>query len=1034
MINPHSLLECFSGTLEPSQQIRQRAELELRQLSTTPGFLGACLDIISSDVYGPCRKAAAVYFKNRVVRYWNHPENRIDDGEKPVIKDRILPVMVSVDHQTQQQLIPVLRVLVSFEYPKKWPSLLADTAKLLQNHDSAALLYIGVLSFSEIARYYRWISNKEREHDLDPIIQEVFPHLLNLGNVLLAQEITESSAEILKLIIKTYKFVTYYDLPRVLQTTEALASWGQFHVEVIQKNPPAYVLSSNLSENERGQFNISKCYKWSVASIERLFRRYASKDLSSKMKYDNFRATFVSEFIPPLMSMYLSIIESWCNGDRWLPHLALYHLLEFLSHCVTQKETWTILSPYFETIVSHFIYPLLCPSDDTLETFENDPVDYINSKLDCFDDVAPDVAALGLLVTLVTKRKKLTLDTIVTFATSKLNDLLQQQETLEVAKRKEGALRLIGGISHLLIAPKSPYMSQMETFLKSLVLPNLSSHHQFLQARTLDVCSKFADLPFEDMEALSVLFHGILKPLSSDSSETSLPVLLESALAIQAFIQIPQFREVLSQIILPTMSKLLELANEIDNDAVSTVMQECVENFNEQLQPFGVDLMKNIVGQFMRLAVEVNEAANIDVDEFADDFVDPSDKVMAAIGLLNTMITVLLSFENSKEICYKLEETFSPAIEYVLSNGLDDFLAEVGELIENSIFLLRGVSPMMWKNFGYLVDSFSSGIALMYAEELSQCLKNYMVFGSAELAQKPEAVVSLVEIINSIVLGDEDAVGYNDLVLAFELAQTLVLSLESNSVSLIPKLLDIVLPVIVRDSSDNKHTKNDAMSVGKNNLIIACLTYDPSHTLAHLHQYNYSFKFFEEWFDSISRLKRVYDIKLSILGLLSLANHNEAILSIPNGAHIVGAHLSKLFKELPGAIQAFEKQRVEFSESDFLNMQNMNPELGHVDIGDEEYELEEFDEGEADNEDDDEYLEFLKSETSKITGANFTEEEEPIYEDPLATTPMDNVNPFEIFKTFSASLQSQNPQLYTQMFEGLSNEEKQIFVDICTNI
>lgn len=1035
MISPHSLLECFAGTLEPSQQIRQRAELELRLLAATPGFLGACLDIIASpDVYGPCRQAAAVYFKNRVVRYWNHPDSAIDPGEKPVIKDRILPVMVSVDHQTQQQLVPVVRVLVSFEYPKQWPALLSETAALLQRHDDPPALYVGVLCFAEIARYYRWMANRDRENELDDMISQVFPHLLDVGNALLAQEMSESSAEVLKLIIKTYKFVTYYDLPRVLQTPASLVAWGQFHGDVLAMLPPPYAVAPGLLENDRGQLNVAKCYKWAVANIERLFRRYASRDLSSKMKYDAFRSAFVADFLPPLMSMYLSVVNAWCQGDRWLPHLAMYHLLEFLSHCVTQKEAWAILAPYSDTLVSHLIYPLLCPSDDTLETFDNDPVDYINSKLDYFDDVAPDVAALGLLVTLATKRKKATLDPIVTFATSTLSALLSEPESLEVAKKMEGALRLVGGVSHLLIAPNSAYLPQMEAFVTSLVLPSLASPHQFLQARTLDVCSKFADMDFSDTNALSTLFHGILRPLSPENSEdVSLPVTLESALAIQAFIQVPQFREVLSHIILPTMSKLLELANELDNDAVSIVMQECVENFSEQLQPFGMDLMKNIVSQFMRLAVEVNDAANQDIDDFEDGYVDSSDKVMAAIGLLNTMITVLLSFENSRDICVKLEETFSPVVEYVLSNGLDDFLAEVGELIENSIFLLRGVSPVMWRNFDYLVASFSSGIALMYSEELSQCLKNYMVFGAADLAQKPNAVASLVEIINSIVRGDDEAVGYNDLVLAFDLSQTLVLSLESNAAAFIPNILDIVMPVLVKSASDSKHTKNNALSVGKNNLVIACLAYDASQTLSYLHRFNYFHKFFEDWFSSISSLKRVYDIKLLAIGLFSLANNADALNSIPNAGPLIGSHLALLYRELPGAIRAFEKQRTDFSETDFLAMQNMNPGLAH--LGSQDYNLDDFDDGEdfedgADDAENAEYLEFLKSDSNKISGTGFSEEEEPVYEDPLATTPMDNVNPFELFKTFASSLQAQNPHTYGLIFDGISDEEKQVFRDI----
>lgn len=1023
-MDANSLLQCFSGTLEASASVREDSESQLRQLSRQPGFLGACLDIIASaEVPQGIRKAAAVYFKNRILRYWNHQSESIDEGEKPVIKDRLVPVLSRVDHPTKHQLIPVLRVLVSFDYPAQWPALISQTGELLQRQDDTLSLYTGVLCFSEIARYYRWVSNAERQKELDPIISQVFPHLLDVGNAILSSELTELTAEMLKLILKSYKFVTYFDLPKVLQTQEALVAWGQFHCSVTKLDPPAYVVSSSLSELDRSQTQISKCYKWSVANIERLFRRYALRDLSGKFKYDGFRSVFTSEFVPHLMAVYLSLIESWCTGTRWIGSTTLYHLLEFLSHCVTQKETWVIFQPYFENIVSHLIFPLLIPSEETLELFEVDPADYINLKLDNFDELEPDIAALGLLVTLVSKRKKTTLEPIVNFAYTQLSSLLQLPEDLEVARKRDGAMRLISGVSHFLTVEKSPYYSQMEKFLSELVLPNLTSKHEFLVARTLDVCSKFADLNLEDPATLSVLYQGILLPFSSDSN-ACLPVVLQGALAIQAYIYDEQFKQVLSNIILPTMSKLLELSGEIDNDAVSVVMQECVENFSEQLQPFGVELMKNLVDKFMRLAQAIMEAANVDVDDFDGDYVDNGDKIMAALGLLNTMITVLLSFENSKDVLLKLEETFSPAIEVVLQNDVDDVLAEIGELIENSIFLLRSVSPLMWNHFTKLADSFTNGVALMYTEELSQCLHNYMVFGTEDLARTPELNIKFMKIISLVLLGEEGIVDYNDIVLACELAQTLILCLLYNSPPYIAELSKTILPVLASNQVDVQHVKKDALAVTLANYICACLIYDCLNTVRLLEKYNHLDSFIAQWIALIPQLRRVYDIKLSILAIISFLSNGEILEKLPNLATTVGSKLSKLFSELPGAIRNFEKQRMEFNEADNLSFDTFHHDA--TDVFEEESDLSDDDDATNTNE----YMQFLKQENNKLSNFGFSEETETVFEDPLASTPLDNVNPFQIFKDFNDSLRANNPGIYRLVFDRLSDSERQVFVDI----
>ena len=58
------ILECFAGTLQADPNLRNQAESKLKELSVSPGFLGACLDVIdlsSSPVQA--KKAAAVYFK-----------------------------------------------------------------------------------------------------------------------------------------------------------------------------------------------------------------------------------------------------------------------------------------------------------------------------------------------------------------------------------------------------------------------------------------------------------------------------------------------------------------------------------------------------------------------------------------------------------------------------------------------------------------------------------------------------------------------------------------------------------------------------------------------------------------------------------------------------------------------------------------------------------------------------------------------------------------------------------------------------------
>lgn len=1022
------LLECFSATLKTDQNIRIQAESKLRELAITPGFLGGCLDIISSEggsIDSGIKQAAAVYFKNRIIKHWSYDNpHKVDNDERPVVKDRILQAIVHSQYNTKQQLIPVLRTIVSYDFPDIWPTLLGETGNLLQQVPQGQVkdsdfsqLYTGLLCFAEIARKFRWINNEDRCKELDPMIVQVFPHLLNIGNSIIGNGdcITEFTCEILKLILKVYKFVTYFDLPVVLQSRESLVSWGQFHVSIINMSTPSYILNSHANEQEKSMLQFSKCCKWSIANIYRLFNRYGSLSLSKKYQYTEFHTIFIGEFIPHLVPNYLSIIEQWCSGKKWLSTTSLYYFLQFLSHCVSQKATWGLIKPYFETLVSHFIYPLLCPSDRLLETFENDPQEYIHVNFDIYDEFdSPDIGALGLLVTLVDKRKKTTLEPIMSFIYSQLTQLQSQEETVEVSKKKEGALRLLGGISHYLTNPKSAYYSQMEAFLINLVFPSVTSKFDFLKARSLEVASKFSDLNYTNFEALSVLFSGILT--NFDTSDSNLPVCLQAALAIQAFLPIPQFKEMLSTIILPTMSKLLQLSNEIDNELISVVMQDCVENFSEQLQPFGADLMCQLVEQFMRLAAEINEASKLDIDDFDGEIDDQGDKVMAATGFLNTMITVLLSFENSRETCIQLESAFVPAIEYVLTNKLDEFLTEIGELMENSTFLLRAISPNMWKCFDLLCESFNDGIALMYVEELIQCIQNFLIYGYEDLIKNPNTVKNMYEIFKVIVSGDDNQIGYDDMVYACDLAQTFVLSLREISVPYIPNILEIVLKLSSETNKDKAHIKNNAFNISVNNTILSCLVQSTNQTLVILQNFHELEPFFNRWFNSIPQLKRVFDLKLSTLGLMSLISNNDALSSLDESiTGNIGQSLAYIFLTLPKCIKDLETKRKNFSDVDF-NSSEFNQDWGNFE--EEVVESEEL--STEPQEYNHEYLEFLQQENSKLRDAGFfDQEDEDVMEDPLANTPLDGIDIIKVFKEFLEGLHINEAEKYQAIFGRL---------------
>ncbi|CAK9441061.1 uncharacterized protein LODBEIA_P49300 [Lodderomyces beijingensis] len=1021
------ILECFAGTLQINEQLRRQAETNLQTLSVQAGFLGACLDILEQENPIHIKKAAAVYFKNRVVKFWSIKDAksayRIAAEEKLVVKERILSVFLVCDHGTRQQLLPVLRLLIMVEFDD-WSQLLDNTGQLLQrSEESDDYLYTAVLCLAEITRKFKWSDNKSREKQLDPIVSQAFPFILNWGKTVVGnheqgQEITEMKAEILKLILKIYRFVTFYEIPAMLRERDQLLQWGEFHASVIEMSPPAYASNTAVSEQEKILLQISKCYKWAVANILRIFVRYASTNsLTKKIVYPDFHELFLKEFIPHYITHFLKVIEEYCHGKRWIGLSELYQLLEFLSHCVSEKSTWKMIKPHFETLVKHFIYPTVVPKDYTLEIYEDDPQEYISLCFDiCGDYDNAEYAAIGFIMTSLYKHSNYCLGPISSFIQEELSHLQSQpEETLEIAKKKDGMLRILGSISGNL--PKNATIAPL---LTQLVIPNVKSSHDFLKARAIEVCSQFAEVPL-DVSVSDQLFRAILQNFDGDNN--SLPVQFNSALSIQAFIPNDQFKQALSTIILPTMSKLLELSNEIDNDAISIIMQECVENFSEQLQPFGVDLMSKLVSQFMKLTFEINEASKTDIDELDANYEDQGDKSMAALGFLNTMITVMLSFENSHEVCIKLEEICSPVIEFVIQNQMDEFYCEVGELIENALFLLRDVSPVMWKNFGFLHEAFEEGTALMYAEELLPCLTNYMIYGKQMLVQDENLRNMAFAIFERIAVSaqDDELGSIADLNLSYEFAQCFILSLGDSSVPYIPKILEVVLGNYSK-CADKKMTS--PFAVNSNNTLIAALVYATETTLSLIHRTAHLEPFLTWWFDAPR--DRVYDLKLSILGFMKVA----AATTEQELVQKIGHKLPGALTELTRAVNDLNNKR---SRADEFNQPGTAavPVEGGAEVdgnGNNDEEEWEEEEGEGEGEwDADEAAEAQKFEFANEAG--FYEEDE-VYEDPLGVTALDELNVYEVFKTFMYNLQQSDPERFQSLFGSLSEDEQKLIMDV----
>ena len=386
---------------------------------------------------------------------------------------------------------------------------------------------------------------------------------------------------------------------------------------------------------------------------------------SNGADYTTFSKNFLNNFAPEILKAYLQQVDKWVAKTAWLSKPCLSLTLAYLDECVKPKTMWAHLKPHMENLIAHLLFPILCQSDEDLELFETDPPEYLHRKLNSYEEVtAPDVAATNFLVTLTKSRKKQTF-VVLNFINGIVNKYEAAPDDQKNPREKEGALRMIGTLASVILEKKSPIADQAEYFFVRHVFPEFRSPHGYLRARACDTLEKFEQLDFKDENNLIIIYRNILESMA----DPELPVRIEAALALQPLIRHDIIRKAMQQNIPQIMQQLLKLANEVDVDALANVMEDFVEVFAAQLTPFAVALTEQLRDTYLRIVRELIERNNQkDQDDTYGDFLD--EKSITALGVLQTIGTLILTLESTPDVLSHLETILMPVITITLENKL----------------------------------------------------------------------------------------------------------------------------------------------------------------------------------------------------------------------------------------------------------------------------------------------------------------------------------------------------------------------------
>ncbi|KAG9068719.1 hypothetical protein KI688_011002 [Linnemannia hyalina] len=1046
-----TLYNLFQATFQPDPNVRIQAELQLKQLEGTQGALLASMQIIGSeDSVIHVRQAASIYFKNAVKRYWFETEStpahlKISESDKDAIKGSILQLLASAPQIVRTQLLTVLGTILSNDFPAKYPGYLTQVQSLLQSQDPK-IVFVGLLALKEVTRVYKFkVSDRE---PVDEIIATFFPAIQQIGTGLVSANNVEA-AEMLKIIFKCYHHTIQIDLSERLRDNASLVPWGTLFIQMVEKPVPTEGLPTDLEELEKHPW--WKAKRWAYQCLNRLYTRYGNPTaLTSESKFKPFANSFIVNFAPNILTAYLKQVELWVAKQAWLSPRVLCLMGNFFEESVKDKHIWSMMKPHSETLITHFVFPQLCFTSEDETLWVDDPVEYVHAKIDVLEDfTSPSTAATNFMTVMARYRQNAFMQ-ILALANSVLQKYNESPAEAKNPREKDGALVMIGALAPLILRKKS-LSSMMEPFFVNHVFPEFKSQYPFLRARACEMVNQFSDLDFEDSNNVAFAFTSLMENLR----DSQLPVKVTAALALRPMIRHEAVCEAMKPHLQFIMHELLAMTNQIDVDTLSEVMDEFVEVFAQDLAPFAVQLCEQLRDTFLRICADMGPSSD-GVEAITDRAIDEaSDKTMAAMGVLKTMGTLILSLESTPEVLNQLEIALLPVITFTLQNAIIDLFDGVFEIIDSCTFSAKAISANMWGVFELIYKTFKES-ALDFMEEMLPSLDNYISYGKDVFSTNENVQHIIYDIIESVMKSDR--LGENDRVQACKLAESLMLNCRGHVDKYIAPILNLVFHYLAPEEGiQTVEFRIQALEV-----VMNALYYNAPVTLRLLEENGWTQRFLTVWFTNLDKFSRVHDKKLSIFSLCSILNVPVAQLppALQSGWPQILNGILTNFEGLPVA-QAKRKEMEKLynigsddSDEDSDADSNAGDDSDDDDeeetnaleaalAGDDDVEEEWVDDEEDVYDEGHEYLEYLAQQASKTRavktdGGDEEEEEEEDYEDDFGDleeeiyfeSPLDDLDPYIVFREVFTGLQQHNPASYAELTKETTPEQQEYIVQL----
>lgn len=483
-----------------------------------------------------------------------------------------------------------------------------------------------------------------------------------------------------------------------------------------------------------------------------------------------------------------------------------------------------------------------------------DPVEYIHQKFDVFDDITSPVPAAESLLHALCKTRKGILNNVMNAFFAIINN------PNITPREKDGALHMVGSLAEVL-PKKKVFKNQVENLLVQFVFPGFQSPHGHLRARSCWVLHSFSEIKIKNPENLARIMQ-----LSSNAllTDPDLPVKVEAAVCVQMFlISQPESCQYIQGQIKQITIELLKIIRETQNEDMTNALQKIVCSFSEQITPIAVEICQHLATTFQQV---------IETDEGSDD------RAITAMGLLNTMETLLSVMEEKPEVVANLHPIVLQVIGHIIQNKITDFYEEAFSLIYD--LTSKSISADLWKLLEFIYQMFDAD-TIDYFLDMMPTLYNYITVDTNAFLSNPNQVLALFNMCQKVLTSTD--VTEETECNAAKLLEVIILQCRQRVNDAIPSFVELVLGRLIRE------VKTSELRTMCLQVVIAAFYINPVPLIDILSKQampnstdSILTHFVKQWIHDTDCFLGVHDRKLWIVGmctLITLGNAKPQVLS-----------------------------------------------------------------------------------------------------------------------------------------------------------